>query len=125
MSLPQTYDKNFLIFQENDLDSEGSEEARSGRGLRSSLLVEIHGLQREEQVYFTNQEYYRRLEELKSNHLRNMADLERMYISQAKEGRGGGDDGELQRWRDKQEKQFFRWDTLKRTYHAKNTFFSL
>ncbi|XP_067466813.1 protein FAM161A-like [Thunnus thynnus] len=74
--------------EEYDLDSECSEETKSGRGVRSSLSLEIYGLQREQQVNFSNQEYYRRLEELKSAHLRNMAELEKMYISQARERRG-------------------------------------
>ncbi|XP_017284791.1 protein FAM161A [Kryptolebias marmoratus] len=95
------------ISEENELESECDEEARGGRGPRSSLSLEIHGLQREEQVYFSNQEYYRRLEELKSNHLRNMADLERMYISQGKDGRGGDDDRGLRGWTSKEEKQPF------------------
>lgn len=76
-------------FQE---DLEGSEEGKGGKGYRSSLSLEIYGLRREQQVYFSNQEYYTRLEELKRAHLRNMADLEKMYISQ--EGYDRGDDGE-------------------------------
>ncbi|XP_035797108.1 protein FAM161A-like [Amphiprion ocellaris] len=70
-------------------DSEGGEEGKGGRGVRSSLSLEIYGLQRERQVYFSNQEYYRRLEELKSAHLRNMAELEKMYISQDDRGQRG------------------------------------
>ncbi|KAF3841803.1 hypothetical protein F7725_023754, partial [Dissostichus mawsoni] len=46
---------------------------------------EIYGLQREPHIYFSNQEYYKRLEELKSAHLKNMAELERMYIGQHRE----------------------------------------
>lgn len=48
-------------------------------------------------MYFSNQEYYRRLEELKRAHLRNMAELERMYISQGRERewRREEDDGGL------------------------------
>lgn len=76
--------------QDYDLDSESSEEGKGGRSVRSSLSVEIYGLQREQHVYFSNQEYYRRLEELKSAHLRNMAELERMYISQGGEEEDGG-----------------------------------
>lgn len=48
-------------------------------------------------MYFSNQEYYARLEELKRAHLRNMADLEKMYISQERvreEGYNRRDDGE-------------------------------
>lgn len=71
--------------QEEDLGSECSEEGKGARSIRSSLSLEIHGLQRERHVYFSNQEYYRRLEELKSNHLRNMAELERMYVSQERD----------------------------------------
>lgn len=70
------------VLQEEDLESQCSEEGKGIRSIRSSLSLEIHGLQRERHVYFSNQEYYRRLEELKSSHLRNMAELERMYISQ-------------------------------------------
>lgn len=56
--------------------------------------MEIYGLRREQQVYFSNQEYYTRLEELKRTHLRNMADLEKMYISQEGSSRGEDrDDG--------------------------------
>ncbi|XP_074501483.1 protein FAM161A [Sebastes fasciatus] len=71
--------------EEYDLGSEGSEEGKGCRSVRRSLSLEIYGLQREQHVYFSNQEYYLRLEELKSAHLRNMAELERMYISQAGE----------------------------------------
>lgn len=61
------------------------------------MSLEIYGLQREQHIYFSNQEYYRRLEELKSAHLRNMAELERMYISQVGERHGEEDDGGLGR----------------------------
>ncbi|XP_030604380.1 protein FAM161A [Archocentrus centrarchus] len=88
------------ISEEYELESESSEEGKGGRGIRSSLSLEIYGLQREQHVHFSNQEYYRRLEDLKSNHLRNMAELERMYISQGKERNGGGDDGCLERNKD-------------------------
>ncbi|KAJ0067008.1 hypothetical protein NL108_006243 [Boleophthalmus pectinirostris] len=65
-----------------------SNEAKGRGNIRSSVSLEIYGLQREQhhqQGYFCNQEYYRRLEELKSAHLRNIAELEHMYISQAVE----------------------------------------
>lgn len=81
-------------FQE---DLEASEEGKGAKSYRSSLSLEIYGLRREQQVYFSNQEYYTRLEELKRTHLRNMADLEKMYISQERvleEGHGRGDDRE-------------------------------
>ncbi|XP_054885738.1 protein FAM161A-like [Poeciliopsis prolifica] len=98
------------ISEENDQDSEGSEDGSGGSGVRSSLSLEIHGLRREEHVFFSNQEYYRRLEELKSAHLRNMADLERMYISQGQDRLGGreDDDNILGRGRNSEEKQMFR-----------------
>ncbi|KAM3606900.1 uncharacterized protein V6R79_025243 [Siganus canaliculatus] len=79
--------------EEYDPDSESIEDGKSCRSVRSSLSLEIYGLQREQHVYFSNQEYYRRLEELKRAHLRNMAELERMYISQGREWRGEDDDG--------------------------------
>ncbi|KAF3707981.1 Protein FAM161A [Channa argus] len=85
------------ISEEYDLDSECSEEGRGGRGIHSSLSLEIYGLQREEHVYFSNREYYRRLEELKSAHLRNMAELERMYISQERDRHTEEDDRGLGR----------------------------
>uniref|UniRef100_A0A096LWT9 FAM161 centrosomal protein A n=1 Tax=Poecilia formosa TaxID=48698 RepID=A0A096LWT9_POEFO len=98
--------------QENDQDSECSEDGSGGRGVRSSLSLEIYGLQREERVFFSNQEYYRRLEELKSAHLRNMADLERMYISQGQDRHGGREDDDvLGRGRNSEEKQMFRGPT--------------
>ncbi len=87
----------FTTFQEYDLDSECSEEGQGGRTIRRSFSLEIYGLQREQHVYFSNQEYYRRLEELKSAHLRNMAELERMYITQGREGHTEEDDGDLGR----------------------------
>ncbi|KAM8851569.1 protein FAM161A [Synchiropus picturatus] len=71
-------------------ESEGSEGSRGGRTVRSSVSLEIHGLQRDGRVLFSSQEYYQQLEELKSAHLRNMAELERLYIRQA---RGGPDRG--------------------------------
>ncbi|TKS86036.1 Protein FAM161A [Collichthys lucidus] len=83
--------------EEYDLDSAcGDEGDRSVR--RLSLSAEIYGLQRQQRVYFSNQEYYRRLEELKSAHLRNMAELERLYISHGREWHGEEDgDGGLGR----------------------------
>ncbi|XP_053731398.1 protein FAM161A-like [Synchiropus splendidus] len=67
-------------------ESEGSEGSRGGRTVRSSVSLEIHGLRRDGQVLFSNQDYYQQLEELKSTHLRNMAELERLYIRAAREG---------------------------------------
>lgn len=52
------------------------------RGVRSSLALEIYGMQREQHVVFSKQEYYKRLEELRNAHLRNMAELEKMYLNQ-------------------------------------------
>ncbi|KAM4599935.1 protein FAM161A [Fundulus diaphanus] len=92
------------ISEENDQDSESSEDGNGGRGVHSSLSLENYVLQKEERVYFSNQEYYRRLEELKSAHLRNMAELERMYISQ---GQDREEDEALGRGRNKEEKQTF------------------
>ncbi|KAK5604623.1 hypothetical protein CRENBAI_014141 [Crenichthys baileyi] len=95
--------------EENEQDSECSDDGNGSRGVRNSLSLEIYGLQMEERVYFSNQEYYRRLEELKSAHLKNMVELERMYISQGQERHGGGEDDEvLGRGRNKEEKQVFR-----------------
>lgn len=74
------------------------------------MSLEIYGLQREQHVYFSNQEYYRRLEELKSAHLRNMAELERMYISQANERHGEEYDGDLGIGRDRDGRQSIRFD---------------
>ncbi|XP_047207935.1 protein FAM161A-like [Girardinichthys multiradiatus] len=95
--------------EENEQDSECSEDGNGSRGVRNSLSLEIYDLQMEERVYFSNQEYYRRLEELKSAHLKNMVELERMYISQGQERHEGGEDEEvLGRGRNKEEKQIFR-----------------
>ncbi|XP_027129329.1 protein FAM161A [Larimichthys crocea] len=86
--------------EEYDLDSACGDEG--DRSVRRSLSVEIYGLQRQQQVYFSNQEYYRRLEELKSAHLRNMAELERLYISHGREWHGEEDDGGLGRGDDRE-----------------------
>ncbi|KAG7218508.1 hypothetical protein INR49_020355 [Caranx melampygus] len=101
--------------EEFDLDCDCGDEGQGGRGgVRSSVSLEIHGLQREQQVYFSNQEYYRRLEELKNAHLRNMAELERMYISQGREWHREEEevereeeeeDGELGRGRSRESRQ--------------------
>lgn len=72
------------------------------------MSLEIYGLQREQSVRFSNQEYYRRLEALKSTHLRNVAELERMYISQGKERPEVEHDGGLRRWRNQEDRQSFR-----------------
>ncbi|XP_042170810.1 uncharacterized protein LOC112239823 [Oncorhynchus tshawytscha] len=54
--------------------------------MRSALsLEEGYGVERGERsglgrVYFSNQDYYQRLEQLQRTHLRNMAELEKMYI---------------------------------------------
>ncbi|XP_058507919.1 protein FAM161A-like [Solea solea] len=98
--------------EEYDLDSEGSEEGKGDGGICSSVSLEIHGLQREQRVYFSNQEYHRRLEELKNTHLRNMAELERMYISEGMEWRGEDDDGGLAQGRIREAGQSIR--TLQR-----------
>ncbi|CAL1577975.1 unnamed protein product [Knipowitschia caucasica] len=61
-------------------------EAKSRGNIRSSVSLEIYGLQREQHkqnMYFSNQEYYKRLEELKNTHLRNIAELEQIYITEA------------------------------------------
>lgn len=97
--------KRIPSHQDYDLDSEYSDEGKGGRGIRSSVSLEIYGLQREQPVYFSNQEYYRRLEELKSAHLRNMAELERMYISQDKERHGEEEDRALGRGRNREGRQ--------------------
>ncbi|KAK1905346.1 Protein FAM161A [Dissostichus eleginoides] len=91
MSLFEREKDNYFVADEDcrseefDQDSVCSEEGRGGRSVRRSLFVEIYGLQREPHIYFSNQEYYKRLEELKSAHLKNMAELERMYIGQHRE----------------------------------------
>ena len=62
--------------------------------MRNSLSMDncaFRGEEEEEeeeecQVYFSNQEYYWRLEELKKTHLRNMAELEKMYIGRSDGG---------------------------------------
>lgn len=74
------------------------------------MSLEIYGLQREQHVYFSNQEYYRRLEELKNAHLRNMAELERMYISQGREWHGEEDDRGVARGRTREARQSVRLD---------------
>ncbi len=83
----------FTSSSSQEYDLECSEEWKGRRRIRRSLSLEIYGLQREQHVYFSNQEYYRRLEELKRAHLRNMAELERMYISQGRGGHAEEDDG--------------------------------
>ncbi|XP_033991840.1 protein FAM161A-like isoform X2 [Trematomus bernacchii] len=91
MSLFEREKDNYFVTDEDcrseefDQDSVCSEEGRGGRSVRRSLFVEIYGLQREPHIHFSNQEYYKRLEELKSAHLKNMAELERMYIGQHRE----------------------------------------
>uniref|UniRef100_A0A4W5MVA5 Protein FAM161A n=1 Tax=Hucho hucho TaxID=62062 RepID=A0A4W5MVA5_9TELE len=71
-------------YEYDDVDSEGSEEGRVN--MRSSLSQEEgYGVERGERsglgrVYFSNQDYYQRLEQLQRTHLRNMAELEKMYI---------------------------------------------
>ncbi|KAK7930876.1 hypothetical protein WMY93_007271 [Mugilogobius chulae] len=68
--------------------ADNNNEAKGRGNIRSSVSLEIYGLQRQQhnqQICISNQEYYRRLEELKSAHLRNIAELEKMYISQAVE----------------------------------------
>ncbi|XP_068184192.1 protein FAM161A-like [Antennarius striatus] len=95
--------------EEYDPDLECSASGKCDRSVRSSLSMEIYGLQREQNVYFSNLEYYRRLEELKSTHLRNMAELERMYISQDREARqltGRGPTRKLQRINSQEELDF-------------------
>lgn len=45
-----------------------------------------HGAHQFQRPVFSNQEYYTKLEELKREHLRNMAELEKLYLSQIKHG---------------------------------------
>ncbi|XP_061601015.1 protein FAM161A-like [Cololabis saira] len=99
-------DEDF-ISEECDLDCECSEDGKGGRGIRSSVSLEIYGLQREERVRFSNQDYCMRLEALKNAHLRNVAELERMYVSQGKDRPTVEDEGSLRRWRNKEERQSF------------------
>lgn len=89
--------KSFTTFTFQEYDLEYDDEGKGVREVPSSLSLEIYGLRREKHVYFSNQEYYNRLEELKIAHLRNMAELERMYISQERnreENDGRGEDRE-------------------------------
>lgn len=89
--------KSFTTFTFQEYDLEYGDEGKGVKEVRSSLSLEIYGLQREQHIYFSNQEYYKRLEELKIAHLRNMAELERMYISQERnreENDGRGEDRE-------------------------------
>lgn len=86
--------KSFTTFTFQEYDLEYSDEGKGVKGFRSSLSLEIYGLRREQHVYFSNQEYYQRLEELKIAHLRNMAELERMYISQERNREENDDRGE-------------------------------
>lgn len=82
---------HWTVFQQptfQEFEVEYSEEGKRVRGVRSSLALEIYGLQREQHVYFSNQEYYKRLEELRNAHLRNMAELEKMYLNQDRERHG-------------------------------------
>lgn len=76
------------------MGEEPGEEVKGGRSVRRSLSLEIYGLQREPHVHFSNREYYRRLEGLRSSHLRNMAELERMYIGQGEERPAEEEEGE-------------------------------
>lgn len=100
-----------LHLQEYEVDSECSDEGRDGT--RSSLSLESHSLLgdgRARHVYFSNQEYYQRLEELKRTHLRNMAELERMYISQGKSSRGEEEDRGLGRVKNGEAREPVRFD---------------
>lgn len=94
---------NFQTFQEDDLDPEFSD--------CGNLPIEMYNLQRQHNVYSSNQEYYRRLEELKCSHLRNMAALEKMYISEGRERPGQEDDRGLGRGEDTWSRLSARLDT--------------
>ena len=78
--------------QENELASAGTPRSISLNDYSMERDEPGHGLR---QAYFSNQEYYQRLEELKRTHLRNMAELERMYIGRSKvpSEEEGGDSG--------------------------------
>ncbi|XP_059929411.1 protein FAM161A-like [Gadus macrocephalus] len=79
----------------NSEDEESDSEFYKGE-MRNSLSMDncVYQVEEEEeeekeeegQVYFSNQEYYWRLEELKKTHLRNMAELEKMYIGRSEGG---------------------------------------
>ncbi|XP_062320486.1 protein FAM161A-like [Osmerus eperlanus] len=78
--------------EENEMASAGPPRSISLNDYSMEREEPGHGLR---QAYFSNQEYYWRLEELKRTHLRNMAELERMYIGRSKvpseeEGRDSG-----------------------------------
>ena len=76
-------------------DEESDSEFYKGE-MRNSLSMDncVYQVEEEEeeekeeegQVYFSNQEYYWRLEELKKTHLRNMAEMEKMYIGRSEGG---------------------------------------
>ncbi|CAL8238364.1 unnamed protein product [Merluccius merluccius] len=74
--------------EDYEFDSEFDEDAGGDGEMRTSLSMDNCALRGEEeedeetQVFFSNQEYYWRLEELKKTHLRNMAELEKIPAEQ-------------------------------------------
>ncbi|XP_054654019.1 protein FAM161A-like isoform X2 [Dunckerocampus dactyliophorus] len=91
MCAPYERERPGIFFRDEDSGGKvGEPEPDCSRGFRKSPSLEIYGLQREQRVHFSNLEYYRRLEELKNTHLRNMAELERMYISPGGREEDGG-----------------------------------
>ncbi|TNN45593.1 Protein FAM161A [Liparis tanakae] len=68
-------DQDQVQDQDQDLDLD-PEDPTGVRTVRWSLSQEVFGLQGAPRLHFSNREYYRRLEELKRAHRRNMAELE-------------------------------------------------
>ncbi|KAK0150561.1 hypothetical protein N1851_008338 [Merluccius polli] len=71
---------------EFDEDAGGDGEMRTSLSMDNCALWGEEEEEEECQVFFSNQEYYWRLEELKKTHLRNMAELEKMYIGRSNGG---------------------------------------
>lgn len=73
----------FGLFQLDRGDSDSAScdgDAPSKAGPSSPAAPQAEGLDLDlSQIFFSNEEYYRKLEELKKAHLQTMADLENMY----------------------------------------------
>lgn len=82
------YEKEMECYSDSDLALEDSPEKGSPLLIKDYRVTGDHIDLRE--FYFSNEEYYRKLEQLKKAHLHTMAQLEQMYRKKLEVKRGPG-----------------------------------
>lgn len=85
---------------EYDTDSDGMSMEEDSPGKGSPLLIKDYRVTGDHidlrEFYFSNEEYYRKLEQLKKAHLHTMSQLEQMYRKKLELKGGPGPGGDTQ-----------------------------